>query len=327
MFGLRRAKTFLLTLGAFGMLAGVAGAQSSGGTTGGSTGTAGSGSGLIVRNNYHIGFERPEAWGLKYFASTSLLSGLPAPPPAEGYRFGTITVGLETDWVPQLDAGQQRIGFNGKAPQDLNKVPILVRPVIRIGLPDKFSAIVAAPPPFELFGVHAHLLAFGLERPLMEREHWTLGWRGYGQVGSVKGAFTCPNSVLGFAPGSPDNPTRCVAESADVASFRYAGSEFEFSYRIPQNPKIIPHAAAGGNFIDGVFQTHAQVVSGLDETRLWTRGGTFSGTAGVTYMVTKRAAFTVDAFYSPLWVKRNATASRTNDGLFNVRALLSYSFR
>jgi hypothetical protein len=30
----------------------------------------------LFGNNYHLGFERPEAWGLKYFASTTLLSGL-----------------------------------------------------------------------------------------------------------------------------------------------------------------------------------------------------------------------------------------------------------
>src|SRR6185369_17165915 len=119
-------------------------------------------------------------------------------------------------------------------------------------------------------------------------------------IGSVKGAFSCPNSVLGSEPGSPENPARCLAESADRALLRYAGSEFQFSYRLPRNPKIIPHIAAGGNFIDGVFETHALVVAGRDETVLWTRGGTFSGTAGVTYAVSKRAAFTVDAFYSPL---------------------------
>jgi hypothetical protein len=44
-------------------------------------------------------------------------------------------------------------------------------------------------------------------------------------------------------------------------------------------------------------------------------------------MVTPRAAFTVDAFYSPLWVQRNAAAARTNDGLFSVGALLTYTFR
>jgi hypothetical protein len=219
------------------------------------------------------------------------------------------------------------VGYNGHAPEDLNKAPIFARPVVRVGLPAKFTAVVAAPPPFEVFGVKSRLLAFGLERPLLERDRWTLSWRGYGQVGYVRGAFTCPTSVLSFAPGSPQNPTACVGESADEASLRYAGSEFQFAYRLRRFPKVIPHVAAGGNFIDGAFQVHAPVVNGLDQTRLWTRGGTFSSTGGITYLLTKRTALTVDAFYSPLWVQRSPNLPRTNDGLFNVRALISYSLR
>jgi hypothetical protein len=92
-------------------------------------------------------------------------------------------------------------------------------------------------------------------------------------------------------------------------------------------PKLVLHAAAGGNFIDGAFQVNAPVENGLDRTRLWTHGGTFSGTAGISYLVTKRAAVTVDAFYSPLFVQRNASGPASNDGLFNVRALMSYTFR
>jgi hypothetical protein len=280
-----------------------------------------------LHNNYHVSFDRPEAWGLKYFASTTLLSGLQPLEPSEGHRVGAISLGFEMGWLPTLDAGQERIGFNGKAPQDLNKAPMLARPVVRIGLPGKFTFVAAAPPPFRVFGVTTHLFAFGVERPIWEAARWTLNWRGYGQLGSVKGSFTCPMTVLGFAPGSPENPTSCLARSEDVASLRYAGSEVQFAYRIPGMPKLVPHVAAGGNFIDTAFQTRAPDVRGLDETRLWTRGGTFSGTGGVTYVVSKRAAFTVDAFYTPLWVRRSPTAPRTNDGLFNVRALLSYTIR
>src|SRR5947199_10413331 len=111
-----------------------------GGTTGGATGgtTAGAGTaGANFRNNYHLGFERPEAWGLKYFASTSLLSGLQPPEPPEGHRIGSISLGLELGWLPALDEGQRRIGFNGKALEDLNKAPMMIRPVLRVGLPDK----------------------------------------------------------------------------------------------------------------------------------------------------------------------------------------------
>jgi hypothetical protein len=306
-----------------------------GGTVGGGMGAGGTGgpagagasSASSFNSNYHISFNRPEAWALKYFASTSLLNGLQPPEPPEGQRFGSITVGLETDWLPSLDAGQRRIGFNGTAPEDLNKAPVFVRPIVRIGLPKRFYLILAAPPPFQVFGVTSHLFAFGLERPILQRGQWTVNWRGYGQVGSVKGAFTCPHSVLGFAPGSADNPTECVGESADVASLRYAGSEFQIAYRIPSMPKLVPHVAVAGNFIDGALQVHAPVAGGLDQTRLWTRGGTFSSTAGVSYLFTKQVALTVDVFYSPLWVQRSPTSSATNDGLFNVRALLSYSFR
>jgi hypothetical protein len=279
-----------------------------------------------LSNNYHVGFERPEAWGLKYFASTTLLSGLQPPEPAEGHHTGAISIGFEMGWLPSLDEGQRRVGFNGKAVQDLNQSPFFARPIIRVGLPGKFTAVAAAPPPFHLLGITAHLLAFGLERPLVERRRWTLSWRGYGQVGTIKGAFTCPTAVLAFAPGSSENTTSCVGKSSDVATLRYAGSEFQFAYKIPGMPKLVPHVATGGNFIDGAFQTDAPVVRGRDRTRLWTRGGTWSSTAGVSYLLSSHTAFTVDAFYTPLWVERSPTAPRTNDGLFNVRALLSYSF-
>jgi len=303
------------------------GGSTGGGAPGGGTSAPGAGHVYNFNSTYHLGFDSPEAWGLKYFASASLLSGLQPPDEPEGHRIGAVTVGFEVGWLPALDAGQRRIGFNGTAPEDLNKAPIFARPVVRVGLPWKFSAVAAAPPPFRMFGMTSHLFAFGLERPLLERERWTLSWRGYGQVGSVKGAFTCPHSVLAFSQGSPENPTECVGESADIASLRYAGTEFQLAYRIRSMPKLVPHVAAGGNFIDGVFQVHAPVQDGLDRTRLWTHGGTFSGTAGVSYLLTKRAVFTVDAFYTPLWVKRSAAAPQANDGLFNVRALLSYTFR
>src|SRR5205814_479185 len=111
--------------------------------------------------------------------------------------------------------------------------------------------------------------------------------------------------IYAFSPASAENPTECVGESADIASLRYAGTEFQLAYRIRSMPKLVPHVAAGGNFIDGVFQVHAPVQDGLDRTRLWTHGGTFPGTAGVSYLLTKRAVFTIDAFYTPLWVKRS----------------------
>ena len=198
--------------------------------------------------------------------------------------------------------------------------------MVRIGLPDKFTALIAAPPPFEVWGLTPRLVAFGVERPLIQHDQWTVNWRGYGQLGWVKGAFTCPNSVLAFAPGSPQNPTACVGQSQDKASLRYAGMEFQVSHKLRSVPKLTPHVAVAGNFMDGVFQVHAPLRDGLDQTRMWTRGGTFSTSGGVSYAIRKDVAFVFDVFYTPLWVQRSAGAPTTNDGLFNVRALVSYTF-
>src|SRR5437660_237624 len=106
---------------AFGQYGGGGGGTTGGGTTGGgttgATGGGGATAGYNFHQNYHIGFDRPEAWGLKYFASTSLLSGLQPPEPSTERRVGSVTVSLELGWVPQLDPGQSMIGFNGKAPE------------------------------------------------------------------------------------------------------------------------------------------------------------------------------------------------------------------
>ena len=274
----------------------------------------------------HLSFDSPEAWALKYFTSVTLLSGLQPPESSvETRRTGSVTIGIELGWLPALTPEQARVGFSGRKQEDLNKAPIFARPSLRVGLPWRFSVVAAGPAPLQAFGITPKLFALGLERPILERDRWRLGWRGYGQLGSVKGAFTCPQKALGFPAGSPNNPSGCIAESNDVTYLRYAGTELQFAYRLPKIPRLTPHVAAGVNFIDSKFQVNAPLATRDDHTRLWTRGKTFSGSAGVSYLLTKRMAFTVDAFYTPLGVRREAAGPRVNDGLFNVRALLSYA--
>ena len=51
---LLETKTALFTLGMLGVAAGMASAQST----------------PVFNKNYHIGFDRPESWGMRYFASS-----------------------------------------------------------------------------------------------------------------------------------------------------------------------------------------------------------------------------------------------------------------
>jgi hypothetical protein len=275
----------------------------------------------------HKDFDSPEGWAMKRFASVTLLNGLQPPESAEDRRFGSLTVGFEIGWLPALDPGQARVGFSGNKVEDLNKSPIFARPVVRVGLPAKFTGIFAFAAPVRVWDVAPTLVAFGLERPLVERGPWTIGWRGYGQVGHANSSFTCPQRALAFPAGSPGNPAGCVAFSDDSATLRYIGTEGQVSYQVPRWSRLTLHATAGVNYIQGRFQVNSERVKGLDRTRLWTGGETFSTTGGASYALTRRAAFTVDTFYTPLWVRRETNGPRTNDGLFNVRAMVSYRLR
>lgn len=276
--------------------------------------------------NLHIGFDRPESWALKRFTAATAPSGIEPPASPELRRIGAVSLGLEVDWLPTLDAAQQRVGFDGTAPEGLNKAPVLVRPVVGVQLPWKLKALAMAPIPISTFGIKPRLFAFGLERPLIERSPWIVSWQGSGQVGSVKGAFTCPQSSLAFPPGSSGNPTDCVGTSQDIATLRYAGMAFQVAHRLRRIPRVIPQVSVAGYFVDAAFQSHAPLTFGLAQLRQWTHGGIFSTTGGVSYMFNERIVLTVNVFYSPLGVIRNPGGPRTNDGLFNVRSVLTYHF-
>ena len=56
-------------------------------------------------------------------------------------------------------------------------------------------------------------------------------------------------------------------------------------------------------------------------------GFTVSFTAGLAYALTDRLSLSGEVFYSPLSVVRPPNASSQNDGLFNVRSLVTYRIR
>jgi hypothetical protein len=266
-------------------------------------------------------FDRPEAWALKYFVSSTMLSGLDVP---GNHRAGSISVGLEMGWLPALSTAQQRVGFNGLAFHDLNKAPIMVRPRVAVGLPGRIAVTVAGNPPVRSFGVTPRLVSGAIEWAMIDRRDWRLALRGHGQTGTVTGAFTCPASVLDSGPGFAGNPGGCTSESADVATLRYAGLELAASHRAGA---ITPHVAVGGNYIDSRYEVRAQAYGRPDHDLLETAGWTISTSAGIGYAFTERLSIAGDAFYSPLMVRRNAAAQRTLDSFLNARGLLVYRIR
>jgi hypothetical protein len=274
---------------------------------------------------------RPEAWAMRYFTSATLPGGFTVPIRREP---GSIRIGADLVWIPFLTADQQRVGFNGTKPEDLNKAPLFARPRLSIALPGALTTTVAAVPPIETFGVEPRLVAVVLERPIHESVAWAIGWRAYGQVGTATAAFTCPEEAVAVAPGAPENLSGCLEPSADVATLRYVGLEIGAGGS-PAGWAVTPHVAVAVNYLANRFEVSARrvdVFNGarqefIDRTSQTSRATTFSVTGGVGFQLGDRVEAAIDLFYTPLWVRRQFGEPRQNDSLFNAKALLTYRLR
>jgi len=278
----------------------------------------------VIRDDENLDFDRPEAWALKYFTSVSLLTGFGVP---EERRAGSLELGLELSWIPDLDARQRQVGFSGSKVEDVNKAPVLLRPRAVIGLPRGFALTVAYVPPVEVFGVEPHLLAVSLDRPVGHAGDWRFGARLYAQVGQVVSDITCPREVA----GSEDleiNPTGCDEASADTVRMRYAGFELSAGRdaAAAHDTAWMPYAALALNRLDTEFEVDALTNGLRDRSRLTARGWTWSATAGVRYRHRSGVGLAVEAFYTPLSVERSADDAET-DPLFNLRTLATWSLR
>src|SRR5687768_17975390 len=78
-----------------------------------------------------LDFDRPEAWGMKYYTSLALLTSMGVP---ERMEKGQIALGFEGGYVPQLSDEERRLGFNGRSLQDVNKTSLFGRIRGRVGL-------------------------------------------------------------------------------------------------------------------------------------------------------------------------------------------------
>ena len=269
-----------------------------------------------------IDFNRPEAWALKYFSAVSTFTALGPPVVREA---GSIDLGLEAGWIPSLSESQRRVGFDGTAVEDLNRSPLFGRPRLTVGLPSGFSVEGAWVPPVGINGQKSNLLSAALERPFVDAETWTLGFRLYGQLGHSKGDFTCPSDVASQPPGSSGNPKSCDVGSKDSATLNNVGLALTGGVKLGGGGAL--HFAAGGTYNDLVFQVGAVTAGYHDTTRLATHGWTGWVAAGAGWPLGKGASFAAEAFYSPLSVMRPPQEMAQNDGLFNVRAVLRLHIR
>ena len=278
----------------------------------------------VVDFEEEAAFTRPESWAMKYFASVNLLTGFG---PSEEVALWTMDLGLETDWVPTLSDAERTVGFVGTKKEDLNKTSIFIRPRFTLGLPSKFSLGLTYLPPIEAFGVKPHLFGVSLGRPVHDATGWWMGLRGYAQLGTIQGDFTCDEETVAAGEDPENNPFSCEAVSEDEYRLRTLGVDWSASWRLGGSGRLMPYAGVAINYLDTEFHVNALYAGQIDRTVLLTDGLTLSFTGGIGYALTERLTLRGEVFYSALTVVRPPNTTTQNDGLFNLRSLITYRIR
>jgi hypothetical protein len=276
---------------------------------------------LVVGDTERLGFDRPESWGMKYYASLALPTAVGAPEPRAA---GEVVLGVEGGAVPQLSDAERRIGFDGTKVEDVNKTRVFGRLRASVGLGKGAAVELAYTPPIEVGGATPNILAVALERPLVLAPSWRLGLRGYGQVGTIRADITCSADEVAAGDDAQRNPFRCVKPSEDESRQKIAGLEVIVGYDGASGLK--PYAGFALSYMDLEFDVNAVYSGGRveDRTVQLTSGTTVSATAGLTYEVGGRLRVTAELFYSWLSVVRPPSTASANEGFLNGRVLVSY---
>lgn len=273
----------------------------------------------VVEETIDLEFDRPESWAMKFFAGVTLPM---ASAHAKNLPPGAIAFELEAITVPSLSLEQRTVGFDGIKEEDLNKVPLLGRGRIVVGLPGGFHAMGGWVPPLEISGVKGNLLSAAVGRELPLPGAWSGSARVFAQDGKIRGAFTCWDEVLEHPPASPGNPFACEELSQDEYAITVAGGEVQVGRSLPLPGSPTVYGGASAARMDAEFQVSALRSGFLDRTLLRSDGTIFTYTAGARWQLASGLTVGGELVYSPLDVDRNDGEGTVGDPLVNFHFIL-----
>jgi opacity protein-like surface antigen len=278
----------------------------------------------VVAVTETLDFDRPESWGMKYYASLALPTSMGAPQPR---ATGSVELGFEGSYVPQMSDEQRRIGFNGTKLEDVNKTSFFGRIRGSVGIGKGLALELGYTPPVEVGGAKPNILALALGRAFELSPRWRLGVRGYGQIGTIEADITCSADEVAARGDLQHNPFQCVEPSEDESQQKLIGLELVAGY--DGDSRFKPYLGLGLNYMDLEFQVNAIYAGGLveDHNLQLTSGTTVSATAGLGFEASRSWRVTAELFYSWLSITRPPSTTSGNEGFLNGRMFVSYGVR
>ena len=273
----------------------------------------------VIEDNRSLASDTPEAWAMRYFAGTTLMTSFGETARLAPWRWN---IAFDLGSIPHLSDAQQRVGFGGFKNEDLNKSPVFGRLRLALGLPGDWVAELGYTPPLEIGGSRArNVVALAVGRRLFDGDAFTLSMRALGQVGKVQGDITCPARVAGVTDPL-QNPEGCRAPSQDTFTTNYYGIDATVGWAAGDWKW---HAGAGIARTQLSVQVDALVAASHDRSRLISDGTLPWFTIGVRHDFNPQWSLGAELLYVPLDVRRPPDFSRANDPLTSVRVQLRYA--
>jgi hypothetical protein len=275
----------------------------------------------VIGNRQVLDPERPEAWAMNYFTATSFMTAFGETPALDP---GQWDLSLELGHIPSLSDSQKTVGFNGFKNEDLNKSPVFGRARFSLGLPGRWVAELGYTPSVPINGLQAHgLFAAAFGRRWIEREHFTLSARVFGQHGRATGDITCPAELAGD-PDPIRNPYGCEAASHDTIRLNYYGLDLTPSW---SRDAWQWHASLAVVRTEPEVQIDALTFGFRDRSQLLARDVVPYLAAGFNYASRERWYAGVEVLYVPLTVRREEGAPTERDSLTSLRLRVGYGPR
>jgi hypothetical protein len=275
---------------------------------------------VVVRNDEHLGRDRPEAWAMNYVGATTLMTSFETPSALTAWRGG---IAFDLGHIPRLTARQERVGLGGVKQEDLNKTEVFGRLRLFLGLPAGFIAEVGYTPPLSIGGAQPlDLFSVAIGRILLARESFNLSVRALAQQGRVRGDITCPAAIAGSADPQR-NPFGCQTPSDDHVMLGYYGVELISAWAVPS---WRAHASIGAVRTEFAVDVDALTFDVRDRSRLVARGSLQFVTIGASHDLAPRWTLGGELLYVPLQVQREPGGPRENDPLASVRIELVHRF-
>ncbi len=275
---------------------------------------------VTVHSNENLYSNRTEAWAMKYFAASTLMTMFGETPALAPWHWG---VAGDLGYIPKLSDVEQRVGLHGIKHEDLNRSPVFGRLRLILGLPGEFVATLGYTPPLTIAGTKAQdLFALAIAHRLYERDNFNLSMQVFGQHGRAEGDVTCPKRIAGIA--DPDvNPFGCRAPSNDHIKLNYYGLELTSAWSAES---WHVHLSGGAVRTEFAVQVDAYTFGVHDRSLLVSRGSMPFGTIGLSKDLDPHWNLGVEVLYVPLYVQRVPNTPSQNDSLTSVRLQLLYRF-